>query len=104
MPSSTLCVVLGHGQTDRKRTQERPGRHSHGGPWERVWTGSPGKSKIERGTRLESRLAFLRPRASKIIVAQNISIVESSRRPCRAARVEILGRECPDPIRRVEGR
>jgi hypothetical protein len=46
MPSSTLGVVLGHGQADRKRTPERPGRHSHGGPWERVGIGSSGRSKM----------------------------------------------------------
>ena len=42
MPSSTLCV----GRTDA----ERPGRHSHGGPWERVIPCSPACGLLWFGT------------------------------------------------------
>jgi hypothetical protein len=33
------CVVFDHGPVERKRTQERPRPHSHGGPWERGFLG-----------------------------------------------------------------
>ena len=50
---------LHHGGDDqRKRTQERPGWHSHGGPWERVLPAQQGMSGIESYTRFEKNGKF----------------------------------------------